>query len=81
MRVQKKVLKILDNDCAKANLPQMVKECRHLSTDEKRSLLKLFQKCEDLFEGKVGTWNWAPVSLELKEDAKLWCGWAHTHLQ
>ena len=55
MRVQKKALKILDNDCVKANLPKTVKECQHLSTDEKRSLLKLFQQCEDLFEGKVGT--------------------------
>jgi len=78
MRVQKKALKILDNDCAKANLPKMVKECQHLSTDEKRSLLKLFQQCEDLFEGKVGTWNQAPVSLESKEGAKPWCGRAHT---
>ena len=57
MRAQKKALKILDNDCAKANLSKTVKECHHLSTDEKRSLLELFQQCEDLFEGKVGTWN------------------------
>ena len=78
MRVQKKALKILDNDHAKANLPKMVKECQHLSTDEKHSLLKLFQQHEDLFEGKVGTWNWAPVSLESKEGAKPWCGRVHT---
>jgi len=67
-----KALKILDNDCAKANLSKTVKECQHLSTDEKRSLLKLFQQCEDLFEGKVGTWNRAPVSLELKEAHHQW---------
>ena len=72
MRVQKKVLKILDNDCVKANLPKTVKECQHLSTDEKRSLFKFFQQCEDLFEGKVGTWNRAPVSLESKEGAMPW---------
>ena len=49
-----------------------------MPANEKRSLLKLFQKIEDLFEGKVGTWNWAPVSLELKEGAKLWHGKVHT---
>ena len=50
-RAQKKALKILDNDHAKANLPEIGKECRHLSTEEKHSLLEPFQKFEDLFEG------------------------------
>ena len=50
MRVQKKALKILDNDHAKANLPKTVKECQHLSTDEKHSLLKLFQQHENILK-------------------------------
>ena len=51
-QTHKKVVKLIDNDCAKANLTEIVKDCQHLSTDEKCSLLKLFQKLKTCLKVK-----------------------------
>ena len=76
--VQRKLVKLLDNDYAQADLQAVVNECHYLTMEEKRSLLKLMQKYKDLFAGKLGTWNCPPVSFELKPNAKPWHGCPHT---
>ena len=35
--------------------------------------MKLLQKFEELFDGKLGTWKIDPVDFKLKEDAKTIC--------
>ena len=70
-------LNMLDNDCAKANLETIVRDQTHLSRPEQASLLALMQKYEDLFEGKLGTWNCEPADIELKPDSKPFRGKPH----
>jgi hypothetical protein len=44
-----------------------VEECTHLEQVERRQLLHLLQKYEDLFDGSLGTWKTDPIQLELKD--------------
>jgi hypothetical protein len=44
-----------------------VEECTHLEQAERRQLLRLLQKYEDLFNGSLGTWKTDPIKLELKD--------------
>ena len=48
----------------------MENKCQHLKMTKSNKLLKLLQKCEELFDGKLGTWKKYPVHFELKDDAK-----------
>ena len=43
-----------------------------LNTKQTRDILKLKKK-EDFFDGTLGTWNTAPVDLELKDDVNPVC--------
>ena len=47
--------------------------CQHLTMKQYNELLKLLQKSEGFFDGKLGTWKKYPVDFELKEDAKPIC--------
>ena len=43
-----------------------MKEQTQLNEREQQQLLSLLKRFEDLFQGKLGTWNCPPVDLELK---------------
>ena len=51
----------------------MENKCQHLTMPQHNYLLKLLNKLEDLFDGKLGTWKTDSVDSELKEDTKLIC--------
>ena len=66
-----RVVEILDAKYEKADLNAVVTEnCKHLSVPDQEKLLKLLTEFEDLFDGTLGDWDTAPVSLKLKEGAK-----------
>ena len=65
-----RVVQILDANYKKADLPEVVKTCTHLSQNEQNELLEVLQEFEDLFDGTLGDWNTEPVSFELKSGAK-----------
>ena len=46
--------------------------CKHLSVPDEEKLLKLLTKLKNLFDGTLGDWDTVPVSLKLKEGAKLY---------
>ena len=70
-------LNALDNDCTKENPEPIIRDQSHLSRQEQASLLALMQKHEDLFEGKLGTWNCEPADIELKPGSKPFRGKPH----
>ncbi len=73
--VTKRVVEILDAKYAKADLPAIVRDsCKHLNPSERESLLSLLLKFEQLFDGTLGEWTLLPVSIQLKEGAKLFHG-------
>ena len=60
----------MDAKYAPADLTAEVQKCNDLNKQEKRSLLRLIQKYESLFDGSLGTWNSKPIDIELKPDVK-----------
>jgi hypothetical protein len=59
---------IIESKYTPADLSKIVEECIHLEQAERRQLLHLLQKYEDLFDGSlVGTWKTDPIQLELKD--------------
>ena len=71
----KRAVHILDAKYEKADLQSVVDtNCKHLSLDERQSLLDLLKDFEDLFDGTLGDWKTEPVSFELKEGAKPYHG-------
>ena len=60
--------RILDTKCVRDYLNKvMIEQCQNVTPSERENILKLnfFS-----FDGTLGTWNTAPVDLELKDDAK-----------
>ena len=75
MEMTKREIKILDAKYEKADLPKIVSEtCDHLSNTDKKALLMLLQRYEELFDGTLGSWDTEPVHFELKPDAKPFHG-------
>ena len=62
--------KILEAKYEKANLEEIVQNSDHLKQDEKRSLLPLLKRYEDLFDGTLGRWHDDDYDIELKPDAQ-----------
>ena len=59
---------IQDAACEKADLPELVENhCNHLTALQRRQLLKLLEKNEDLFDGSLGDWKTETTALELKK--------------
>lgn len=65
--IRKQALDILDAQYAKANLDDISKEASHLSPDNRSVLLQLLQKYKMLFDGTLGEFKTAPVSIQVKE--------------
>jgi hypothetical protein len=64
-----RIKRILDAKYEKADLRQVVANCRHLTTDEQISLKTLLNKYEPLFDGTLEKWTGEPYYIELKPDA------------
>ena len=66
--------RILDAKYKKYDLNKVVtKQCQHINAEERKILLILLKKFEDLFDGTLGAWNNTPVDSELKDDEKPVC--------
>ena len=69
-----RVVKILDANYVKANLPEIVRNnCAHRNPVEQWNLLGLLEEFEDLFDGTLGDWDTKPVSFEVKEGIYCIC--------
>ena len=73
----KRATKILDAKYEKADLPAIVKNCVHLTEDQREKLLQTLLLRESLFDGTLGEWDTEPVHFELKEGAKPFHGRAY----
>ena len=62
-----RAVRILDAKYEKADLPAVVRDCTHLTSEQQRQLLNVLLKFEDLFDGTLGEWQCPPVKLTLKE--------------
>jgi Retroviral aspartyl protease len=62
--------KILDAKYVPADLEKLCQSQAQLQKAQQKKLLELLQKHAALFDGTLGLWKDAEVSLELKEDAK-----------
>jgi hypothetical protein len=58
---------ILESKYTPADISKIVEECTHLEQSERRQLLHLLQKYEDLSDGSLGTWKTDPIKLEFKD--------------
>jgi hypothetical protein len=59
----KRVTRILDAKCQKADLQSVVRDnFKHQSANQQKKLLQLLQKYELLFDGTLGDWKAKPVS-------------------
>ena len=66
--------RILDAKYKNSNLNKvMTKQCQHLNAEERKRLLILLRKFEDLFDGTLDMWNTTLLELGLKDDAKPVC--------
>ncbi len=71
----KHVTQILDAKYKKADLQSIVRDnCKHLSANQQKKLLKLLKKYELLFDGTLGNWKTKPVSFQLKEGVSPYHG-------
>jgi hypothetical protein len=62
---------ILDAKYKKANLEKEIEDnCPQLNSKQRKTLLKLLTKFEDLFDGTLGKWKNTKYDIELKEGAK-----------
>ena len=69
---------ILDGKYKKAYLNKVMKnQCQHITDTQRKELLKLLQKIEELFDKTIGNWKKYPVDFELKEDVKTICSRPH----
>jgi hypothetical protein len=73
----KRVTRILDAKYQKADLQSIVRDdCKHLSADKQKKLLKLLKKYESLFDGTLCDCKTKPVSFQLKEGVSPYHGQA-----
>jgi hypothetical protein len=71
----KRMVKILDANYKKADLPAIIREnCSHLTASNREKLLSVLLKFKSLFDGTLGDWKLPPVSFELKEGMKPYHG-------
>jgi gag-polyprotein putative aspartyl protease len=62
--------RIIEAKYEAANLNEIAKDCKNLSTVEQNQLEELLQKYSTLFDGTLGHWKDEPYNIELKPDAK-----------
>ena len=59
---------IMDAKYEPADIPQIVKDVKHLTTDEQDKFLKLLMKYETLFDGTLGNWKGTSYDIDLKPE-------------
>jgi hypothetical protein len=57
--------KIIDAEYKPAILEEVIKTCENLSDEKQHKILQVLQKYEHLFDGTLGEFNMAPISLNL----------------
>ena len=62
-----RIQSILDAKYCKADLEQIVQECKQLNKEEQQRLLALLKKYKVFFHGTVGTWKTEPVDIVLRD--------------
>lgn len=73
-----RVTRILDAKYEPADLPKVVEEnCAHLSSQERKALLNLLRRYEDMFQGDLGKWVGDEVHFDLKPGSKPFNGRAY----
>ena len=66
--------RILDAEYENTDLNKvMTKQCQHLSTKERYTLLSLLNRFKDLFYRTTVTWNTTLVDMGLKDNSKPVC--------
>lgn len=65
-----RIKSILDAKYEKANLPEVVRSCDHLTKEEQAELLDLLQRYSTLFDGTLGTWHNEVYDVELRKDVE-----------
>jgi len=65
-----RISKILDAKYDKANLDEVVETTKHLTNVEKKTLLDMLRRHEELFDGTLGEWKGKPYHIQLKEGAE-----------
>ncbi len=69
------VVKILDVNYEKADLPEFVKNnCTNSRPSEQAKLLEVLEEFEELFDRTLGVWDTEPVTFELREGAEPYHG-------
>ena len=53
----KRIKKILDTNCEKANLKKIVNNLKYLNNDKQSLILKLLRKHEEIFDGTLGNYT------------------------
>ena len=66
--------KMTEQKYSPADLPEEVKKCTHLNSQQQQELLELLERFSHLFDGTLGTWKTKPVELELREGATPYYG-------
>jgi hypothetical protein len=59
--------KILDAEYKPADLEEIIKTSENLGEEEQHQLLQVLQKYEHLFDGTLGEFSMAPISLNLAD--------------
>ena len=62
-----RIQRIIELKYSQADLPETVNKLEQLNQEEKSQLLNLLSKFEVLFDGTLGTWNCAPIKVQLKD--------------
>ena len=63
----------LDAEYKNINLKSIIMSVNYLKDKHENSLLELLQKYEEMFHGTLGKYTRSDYTIELKEDAKLYC--------
>ncbi len=58
------------NDYKAADLHQVTRDLKHLSSDKQDLLLDVLNRHESMFDGTLGTWKGTEYNIELKDDVK-----------
>src|SRR5210317_31283 len=61
---------ILDAKYSPADIREEVHKCTELNNSERKELLSLLNKYQNLFDGSLGEWQTQPIKIELKLEAK-----------
>ena len=65
-----RMVKILDSTYGKADLQEVVKQAKHINSQQQDMLYQLLKKYEKVFDGELSKWDADPVDFEFVEGAK-----------